>query len=103
MTSSDCGSAGQRFFAPISKRGPLDDVVQRYCESSISDHSAADELDGIVCAQVPAAGRAVPFPVIAVHDFEPDRVQRFQLSLELRRVAGLFAETGDGFQTGIVG
>ena len=75
----DGRTAAHSFPAPIREKGSRQDVVQGDRESSVSDHSAADELHGIVCAQVPAAGRAVPFVVIAIDDFEPDRVQRLPL------------------------
>jgi hypothetical protein len=94
--------ATQGFLATIRENGSLEDVVQRQRKCPSSYHSAADERDGIVHAQVPVAGPAVPFPMIAIDDFEPDRVQCRQLPVGLWVRTGIVAEAIDGFQTRIV-
>jgi len=53
------GPAHQSLLSAISESGSLDDVTQGRRKCAVSYHSAADERDGMVLAQVPGARRAV--------------------------------------------
>lgn len=94
---------------PIAMRSTLSrsrvrnkDIVQNHCERAGADQPAGDEAEGIISAERPVARRTVPFPVVAVHDFQPDHVRPRQPA-GTRLAAPIIVEAVDGFQAGIVG